>query len=104
MNWKTGSYTEGRSTVWTNPNGNPKDNVGYYTQTRKFYDEYKDHWNQYWDEHYAKDPIQEDEDKWNNWAEMHEDVLWFDTAACWAGPFIGQVNSVVISPDLGTNP
>ena len=27
---------------------------------------------------------------------MHLDVLWFDTAACWNGDFIGNINSVVI--------
>ena len=31
MDWKTGSYKDGATTIWTNPNGNPKDNVGYYT-------------------------------------------------------------------------
>mmetsp|Transcript_5951 Transcript_5951/g.8059 ORF Transcript_5951/g.8059 Transcript_5951/m.8059 type:complete len:102 (-) Transcript_5951:679-984(-) len=27
---------------------------------------------------------------------MHQDVLWFDTAACWTGRFIGNINTVVI--------
>lgn len=57
-----------------------------------------------WDEFYAKNPVQRDADNWNNWAEMHEGVNWFDTAACWSGPFIGAVNSVVITPDASTNP
>lgn len=34
---------------------------------------------------------------------MHEDVLWFDTAACWKGSFIGDANKVVISPDNSLN-
>ena len=34
---------------------------------------------------------------------MHKDVLWFDTAACWSGKFIGEVNSVTVTPDASVN-
>ena len=34
---------------------------------------------------------------------MHKDVVWFDTAACWKGAFIGQVNSVTAKPDTSVN-
>ena len=34
---------------------------------------------------------------------MHKDVLWFDTAACWKGGFIGQANKVTIVPDASVN-
>ena len=103
MDWKTGSYLDSTTTVWTNPNGNPKDNQGYYTQDRKFYNDYMDHANDMWDKFYAMDPIQQDAEKWSNWEEMHENVWWFDTAGCWSGNFIGAVNSVVIAPDASTN-
>lgn len=38
---------------------------------------------------------------------MHGDILWFDTAACWYGDFIGNINSVVIKSrthQLSTDP
>lgn len=59
--------------------------------------------NNVWDDFYALDPIKRDADNYANWEDMHTDVMWFDTAACWAGPFIGNVNSVVITPDSSTN-
>ena len=34
---------------------------------------------------------------------MHKDVLWFDTAACWKGKFIGEVNSITVVPDTSVN-
>jgi hypothetical protein len=103
-NWKTDSYSDSGTTVYTNPNGNPKDNQGYYTQDRKFYNDYMDEYNNYWADYYSKSPIDRDADEYSNWADMHKDVMWFDTAACWKGKYIGQVNDVVITPDLGTNP
>ena len=42
MNWKTTSYQDNGQTIYVNPNGNPKDNSGYYTQSRKFYNDWKD--------------------------------------------------------------
>lgn len=103
MDWKTTKWVDGTTTKYANPNGSPKDNVGYYTQTRKFYDEWKDSYNSSWDEFYAKNPIERDADRYSDWADMHEGVQWFDTAACWAGPFIGDVNSVTISVDSSSN-
>ena len=103
MNWKTGSYQNDGQTVWVNPNGNPKDNSGYYTQSRKFYNEWKDFYNEAWASYYAKDPIARDADKYNQWEEMHDGVQWFDTAACWKGSFIGNANSVTIAPDNTNN-
>jgi hypothetical protein len=103
MNWKTGSYEDAGNTVYTNPNGNPKDNVGYYTQKEKFYDYYSDASNMAWDEFYSKDPIALDADKYDDWAEMHKDVMWFDTAACWKGSFIGNVNSISTTPNASVN-
>lgn len=106
MNWKTGKYEELGTTKWTNPNGNPKDpkdGSGYYTQNSKFYDSYMTEMNKMWDDYYVMSPIERDADNYAKWEEMHTDVVWFDTAACWAGPFIGNVNSVVISPDASVN-
>ena len=34
---------------------------------------------------------------------MHEDVYWFDTAACFKGKFIGQINEVNIFPNTTVN-
>lgn len=34
---------------------------------------------------------------------MHEDVYWFDTAACFKGKFIGQINDVKIYPNTTVN-
>ena len=33
------------------------------------------------------------EARWNEWETMHDNVLWFDTAGCLDGGFIGEVNS-----------
>ena len=99
QDWKTGSYSELGVTKYTNPNGSPYDRERYYTQTRKFYDDYMDEYNGFWDTYYSKSPIERDSDAYSNWADMHKDVMWFDTAACWKGKFIGQVNDVVIAPD-----
>jgi hypothetical protein len=41
MNWKTESYKNNDKDVYVNPNGNPYDNSGIYTQDRKFYDGWK---------------------------------------------------------------
>jgi len=30
-------------------------------------------------------------------------VMWFDTAACWKGKFIGQTNDITINPSRGIN-
>ena len=103
MKWKTDSYQNIDTTVWVNPNGNPKDDKGYYTQNLKFYEDYKKFYNEQWDSYYNKDPVARDAVAYSNWAEMHEDVLWFDTAACWKGRFIGDVNRVLIKPDSTTN-
>jgi hypothetical protein len=99
----TDSYIKRGVTTYTNPNGNPYDNQGYYKQSTKFYNDYMDHYNTYWDEEFAKDPIEKSQDKYSMWEDMHKDVMWFDTAACWNGNFIGQVNSVVISADTSVN-
>ena len=32
------------------------------------------------------------EARWNEWETMHDNVLWFDTAGCLTGGFIGEVN------------
>ena len=83
--YKTGSYEEAGNTVYTNPNGNPKDNVGLYTQTERFYPDYANSANDAADEYFVgyTDPIERDAESYSNWADMHKDVLWFDTAACW---------------------
>jgi hypothetical protein len=31
------------------------------------------------------------------WEKMHDGVVWFDTAACWEGSFIGKANEAVYS-------
>ena len=103
MDWKTGSYEDNGSTVYTNPNGNPKDNIGYYTQPKRFYDDYMEAYNDHWASYYSKTPIERDEDKYDDWEQMHKGVTWFDTAGCWKGPFIGEVNDVVIAPDTSVN-
>ena len=101
--WKTGSYNDSGTTVYTNPNGNPKDNIGYYEPERRFYNDWSDKYNQLWDDHFEDNKIDQDATQYSNWADMHEGVQWFDTAACWKGKFIGDVNSVVITPDTSVN-
>ena len=32
------------------------------------------------------------EARWEEWETMHDGVMWFDTAGCLDGGFIGQVN------------
>lgn len=93
-------------TIWTNPNGNPKHSASetsFYTQERKFYDAEKNYYNSMATDYYLKDPIARDAESYSNWAEMHMDVWWFDTAGCHKGSFIGEANSVVISPDNSVN-
>lgn len=101
--WKTGSYDDAGNTVYTNPNGNPKDDEGYYTPERRFYDDWSNKYNEIWDDHFKDNKIEQDAEQYSNWADMHEGVQWFDTAACWKGKFIGDVNSVVITPDTSVN-
>ena len=103
MDWKTGFYEDSGKKIWTNPNGNPKDNKGYYTPKKKFYNEFMNKYNSYWARYYAKNPIQRDTDQYNNWAEMRDGVNWFDTAACWKSEFIGAVNWSVITPNISVN-
>jgi len=103
MDWKTEKYSNRGRDFYVNPNGNPYDNSGYYTQSRKFYDDYMTEYNNYWAEEAAKDPIARDADKWSNWSEMHDGVMWFDTAACFKGKFIGDVNAVTIAPNTSVN-
>ena len=100
QNWKTEAIEVGGTTEYVNPNGNPYDNKNYYTQTTKFYEDgYDKEWNDYWDGYYANNPIERDAQKYSDWEDMHKDVMWFDTAGCWEGAFIGAVNSVTIKPD-----
>jgi len=33
---------------------------------------------------------------------MHKNIVWFDTTACWKSKFIGDINSVTISPATNT--
>ena len=103
MDWKTGSYKDAGNNVWVSPNGNPKDNKGFYTQKKKFYNSYKNFANDKWDKLFADNPIQRDSKTYNDWAEMHKDILWFDTAACWKHSYIGQANKVTITPDTTFN-
>ena len=39
------------------------------------------------------------EARWDEWETMHDGVMWFDTAGCLDGGFIGQVNA----PGAGSN-
>ena len=105
--WKTGSYKDLGVTKWTNPNGDPFDNKGYFTQKQRFYDDYQNTFNKYWAEAAARNPIERDALRYEQWVEMHTDVIWFDTAACWKDSFIGDVNLATISPTapfLATDP
>ena len=60
MDWKTGFYEDDGRIIWTNPNGNPKDNNGYYSQSRKFYDGYMSRYNEHWQKWYDMDPVKRD--------------------------------------------
>jgi len=97
--WKTQKYSNGGVDIYTDPNGNPYDNSGYYTQKTKFYSEWSDAFNSKWAANAKLNPIERDAKKYKEWETMHDSVLWFDTAACMAGPFIGDTNSVTMAPD-----
>ena len=106
-NWKTTKVENKGLTEWYSPNGDPYDNKGYFTQQTKFYDDYQNHYNQFWKDSAARDPIASDEIEYEQWEEMHTDIIWFDTAACWKSPFIGDINKVTITPKanfLATDP
>lgn len=102
--WKTMSYENGQR-VFANPNGNPYDNEGYYTQTHRWYDSgYDEEWNEAQKESYAMDPIERDAELYDQWYEMHSGmVMWFDTAACWKGKFIGDTTDITIRSDQNIN-
>jgi hypothetical protein len=103
--WKTMSYENG-GRIYANPNGNPYDNEGYFTQTHRWYDSgYDEDWNEAQKEFYAMDPIERDAELYDQWYEMHSGtVMWFDTAACWKGKFIGDTTDIQITSDQSTNP
>ena len=84
MNWKTMSY-ENDGTKYNNPNGNPYDNEGYYTQSLDAYEfGLDDLYNEKSAEEYARNPIEADAEKYDKWYDMHSGmIMWFDTAACW---------------------
>lgn len=84
------------SDTYNNANGNIYSNDKlFWTQTQR------------WDESY-EDGIKEKaagtgwlqyrRDRYEDWERMHKNVLWFDTAACLDGGFIGGVNKVGIKP------
>ncbi len=97
--WMTTSYEEGGITKYTDPNGNPYDNDGYYTQKLSAYEYGLDEvYNENMAAEHSKNPIERDAEKYDNWYDMHSGgILWFDTAACWKGPFVGDTNSPVIT-------
>jgi len=82
------------NTAYVGPNGDPYDNKGYYTQTTKFDSDYINNNNDIWAETAGRDPIARDARRYDNWEQMHDGVWWFDTAACWKGGFIGDINGV----------
>lgn len=94
--WKTGSSTLGTAstTYYFGPNGDPFDNKGYYTQKTKFDGDYINGNNDIWAKQARQDVIARDAERYDEWEQMHDGVVWFDTAACWKGGFIGDINSV----------
>ena len=60
MDWKTTNYKKAGEDVWANPNGNPHDNAGYYTQQTKFYDAWSNAWNDLWAEEARLNPVERD--------------------------------------------
>ena len=91
---------EDNSTKYANPNGNPKDNQGYYTQKTRAYEiGYVDYYNDMTEERQKMNPIERDAVEYDNWYDMHSgSIQWFDTAACWAGPFVGETNKIEATP------
>jgi len=60
QDWKTNTYENGQR-IFANPNGNPYDNEGYYTQSLRWYDSgYDEDWNEQQKELFAMDPIERD--------------------------------------------
>jgi len=103
-NWTSTSYEKDGVTVWTNPLGNPYDNAGYFTQKEKFFENrngqnYAEAWNSYWRTYHELNPIEADLRQYSWWEMMHQDVTWFDTAGCFKGKFVGEVNNVKISAE-----
>lgn len=96
-------FDDGR--VYANPNGNPYDNKGYYTQTTRAYETgFVDEYNERKEAEEKRNPIERDAILYDNWYDMHSgDIMWFDTAACWAGPFVGDTNRFSAESRQSTN-
>ena len=81
--------------AYTNANGNVFDGSQYWTQTLRF-------------DHATVEAqieaasgfaiLQWRADRYADWEKMHQNVLWFDTAACLDGGHIGKVNQITITP------
>lgn len=90
------AYTDG--IIYSGPNGDPKLDNLYFTET---YDQItkdmtiREHNLQV---KYETDPIGYSTDRYNEWLQMRENTIWFDTAGCMGDDFIGDVNYVEITP------
>ena len=76
-----------------NANDDHQDNTGFFTQTQRY-----NAWNDYQQNELvvcaAGGEIACDNRFYDNWQELHEDIIFYDTVPCMRGPFIGQANAV----------
>ena len=79
-------------TVQSGPNSDPLVNSHYFTQQQR-YDGNGYNWND------ARRTVLNNDADYQQWKEMTEDVIFFDTGACMQGGFIGDANKVSFSAD-----
>ena len=82
--------------AWTNANGDPYDNVYYFTQTQRAKGEEVQTADR--DSRLGANRISWSQKQYDNWNTMHDGTIWFDTAGCLAGAKIGDVNAVAVTP------
>jgi hypothetical protein len=75
---------------------------GHYFKPTK---QWKDDWRIYYSANQVdRRALEWGQARWDEWATMHDNVIWFDTAACLDGGFIGQVNKQTGSGEVAGSP
>lgn len=93
---------EGETFEAMNANHDHRDNTSIFTQKQRF-----NEWLNYRDnkEKVCQEggEIECDNRDYENWEKLHRDVIWYDTAPCVFGPFIGQINYVAYGKSYNTD-
>ena len=100
--WKDRSWTPTGFTGSVAAGPQDADYTGYHTQTENWLTGGYQNKAESETVTETRTPLEVDEKKWQDWFTMHDDVVWFDTAACFSTSgqidFIGKVNAVNWNP------